>query len=109
MPDAAGYTKSTIEYSRDGILGFMWKATYADGSFDVWCSISRDGGKSFSRSLRVSHARSPGSLTTKGAGLDHVADLSMDKENIHMVWGDFRSGFLGTYYGRVAFTAFEFP
>jgi hypothetical protein len=32
----------------------------------------------------------------------------MDKENIHMVWGDFRTGFMGTWYGRVAFSAFEF-
>lgn len=74
----------------------------------LWVSISRDGGKTFSNSLQVSHAKSPGSLPVKGTGNDDISDLSMDKENIHMVWGDFRSGFMGTWYGRVQFSDFEF-
>jgi hypothetical protein len=108
-PEAINYTKAVIEYSREGVLGLMWKAVYADGSFDVWASISRDGGKSFSNSMRVSHAKSPGSLAVKGSGNDDISDLYMDKDSIHMVWGDYRSGFLGSWYGKVALSAFEFP
>jgi dienelactone hydrolase len=108
-PDAAKYVKPAFEYSRDGVLGLMWRAFYADNSYDIWCAISRDGGRTFSRSVRVSHAKSPGSLRTKGTGNDDISDLSMDKENIHVVWGDFRTGFMGTWYGRVPFAAFEFP
>ncbi len=33
----------------------------------------------------------------------------MDKENLHLVWGDSRSGFRGVWYGRVPFSAYEFP
>jgi hypothetical protein len=109
IPGAIGYTKSAFEYSREGVLGFMWKAVYADRSFDVWCSISRDGGKTFSSPLQVNHSKSPGSLAVKGTGNDDISDLSMDKENIHMIWGDFRSGFMASWYGRVPITAFEFP
>ena len=106
---ATSFTKPAFEFSRDGVIGLMWRADYADKSYDIWSSISRDGGKIFSNSLRVSHAKSPASLPVKGAGNDDHADLCMDKENIHMVWGDLRTGFMGTWYGRVAFSAFEFP
>lgn len=108
-PEAVRYFKSAFEYSRDGVLGLMWRAAYEDGSYDVWCSISRDGGKTFSNPVRVSHAKSPGSLPVKGTGNDDISDLSMDSENIHMVWGDLRPGFIGTFYGRVPFSAFEYP
>ena len=106
---ATSFTKPAFEFSRDGVIGLMWRADYADKSYDIWSSISRDGGKTFSNSLRVSHAKSPSSLPIKGAGNDDHADLCMDKEYIHMVWGDLRTGFMGTWYGRVAFSAFEFP
>jgi hypothetical protein len=39
---------------------------------------------------------------------DDIQDLSMDKENIHLVWGDSRAGFLGVWYGRVRLADFEF-
>jgi hypothetical protein len=47
-----------MEYSRTGMLALMWRAIYADGTYDIWSSLSRDGGKSFSQSVRVSHALS---------------------------------------------------
>jgi len=108
-PEAVNYAKTTMKYSRDGVLGLSWKAVYADRSFDVWASISRDGGKTFSNPLRVSRAKSPGSVPVKGGGNDDNSDIAFDKDNIHMVWGDFRSGFLGSWYGKVALSAFEFP
>jgi hypothetical protein len=39
---------------------------------------------------------------------DDIQDLSMDKESLHLVWGDSRAGFLGVWYGRVRFADFEF-
>jgi hypothetical protein len=109
-PDATSFTKPAFEFSRDGVIGLMWRAIYADRSYDIWASISKDSGKTFSKSLKVSHARSPASDPHRNSGLfgDDIQDLSMDKENIHMVWGDSRAGFLGVWYGRVRFADFEF-
>lgn len=107
-PGSASTTKEAFEYSRGGILGLMWRAIYPDQSYDIWASVSRDGGRTFTRSLRVSHARSPGSDPYRSAGRfgDDIQDLSMDATNMHLVWGDSRAGFQGVFYGRVPLAAF---
>jgi hypothetical protein len=109
VPDAVNFSKPAFEYSRDGVLGLIWRASYADGMYDVWAVISRDGGKSFVKPVRVSHAKSPAFDLYRNAGLfgDDIQDLSMDKSNLHVVWGDSRSGFQGVWYGRVPLSAFD--
>lgn len=107
-PGSASTSKQAFEYSREGILGVMWRAIYPDQSYDIWASISRDGGHSFRAPLRISHARSPGSNPLRNAGRfgDDIQDFSMDSTNMHMVWGDSRAGFQGVFYGRVPLSAF---
>ena len=104
-PGARNFVKPAFEYSRDGILGLMWRAIYPDNTYDIWSTISRDGGKTFSAPLRVSHEKSP-APSVRAAGNDDIQDLSMDKEGIHLVWGDYRSGFMATWYGHVPFSAY---
>lgn len=108
-PEATSNTKPWVAYSRDGVLGLMWRAIYADRTYDIWASISRDAGKSFTQALRISHGKSPaGDYYRNGGNFgDDIQDLSMDRENMHLVWGDYRSGFLGVWYGRVALSAFK--
>jgi len=107
-PGSVATTKQAFEYSRNGVLGLMWRAIYPDQSYDIWASISRDGGHSFSKSVRVSHARSPAFDPIRNAGHfgDDIQDFSMDAANMHMVWGDSRAGFQGVFYGRVPLSAF---
>jgi hypothetical protein len=109
-PRSVSTTKHAFEFSRDGVLGVMWRAIYPDQSYDIWAAISRDGGKTFSEPLRVSHARSPAFDPYRNAGRfgDDIQDFSMDRTNMHMVWGDSRAGFQGVFYGKVALSAFEF-
>ena len=109
VPEAVSFSKPAFEYSRDGVLGLIWRASYGDGSYDIWAVISRDAGKTFAKPVRVSHAKSPAFDRYRNAGLfgDDIQDLSMDKNNIHLVWGDSRSGFQGVWYGRVPFSAFD--
>jgi hypothetical protein len=106
---ATGVAKPWIAYSREGVLGLMWRATYPDRMYDIWAVISRDGGKTFSQALRVSHAKSPGPDYYRNGGNfgDDIQDLAMDKENMHLVWGDSRAGFQGVWYGRVALSSFQ--
>lgn len=107
-PGATRLTKPAFEYSRDGVLGLIWRAIYDDGSYDVWAAISRDGGFRFSPPQQISHARSPAYDTYRNAGLfgDDIQDLSMDAENLHLVWGDSRAGFQGVWYGRLELASF---
>lgn len=109
VPGATGVSKPRFEFSRDGVLGLMWRASYADGSYDIWASISRDGGRTFSRSLPISHAKSPGRnpLLNGGGFGDDIQDLSMDRTTMHLVWADSRTGFQGVWYGRIALAAFD--
>ena len=110
VSEAVGLAKPRLEFSRDGVLGLMWRAIYSDGTFDIWAVISRDSGKTYSKPLRVSHARSPARDAFRdGGGFgDDIQDLSMDKETLHLVWGDSRAGFQGVFYGKVRLSAFEF-
>lgn len=106
--NAVSLTKPSLEYSRKGVLALMWRAIYADGTYDIWSSVSRDGGGSFSAPVRVSHAVSPGMVPARNAGMfgDDLQHLAVDDQNVHMVWADSRAGFQGVWYGRVPLTAY---
>jgi hypothetical protein len=106
--NATSLTKPWIEYSRKGPLALMWRAIYADGTYDIWSSLSRDGGKSFSAAVRVSHAVSPSMVPARNAGMfgDDLQNLALDDQNVHMVWADSRAGFQGVWYGRVPLSAY---
>lgn len=108
-PEATRFNKPAFEYSRDGVVGLIWRAYYEDGFYDIWSSISTNGGTEWKAPVRVSHAKSPPYDVRRNAGLfgDDIQDLSMDGENIHLVWGDSRSGFQAVWYGRVPFSAFD--
>jgi hypothetical protein len=107
--NAVSLTKPSLEYSRKGVLALMWRAIYEDRTYDIWSSVSRDGGSIFSAPVRVSHAASPGMVPSRNAGMfgDDLQHLAVDDQNVHMVWADSRAGFQGVWYGRVALNAYE--
>ena len=107
---ATHLAKPWITYSPVGVLGLMWRAIYPDRSYDIWSSISKDGGHTFSDSLRVSHAVSPVANPYRNDGLfgDDIQDLVLDKDSAHLVWGDSRAGFQGIWYGSVPLAAYAF-
>lgn len=107
LPAGARFWQRAMKYSPKGDLGLIWKAMYADRSFDMWSSVSRDGGRTF-HTVRVSHAVSPPLIPERGNFLfgDDLSSLDLDSEYVHVVWGDNRAGFLGTWYGRVPLSAY---
>lgn len=49
-----------MDYGSSGVLGLMWKSTVTEGSgFEVFATISRDGGLHFARPVRISSKVSP--------------------------------------------------
>ncbi len=104
----ANFGHRAMKYSDEGILGLIWKATYPDRSFDVWSSVSKDNGRTF-KIIRVSHAVSPPYIIERGNFMfgDDLSSLDIDAESLHVVWGDNRTGFQGTWYGRVPLSAYD--
>jgi hypothetical protein len=93
---------SAMMYNTNGQLAILWRARYPDDSYDVWSSLSNDGGKTF-KSLRVSNTTSPAKSLKRGAFLNHEDywDLDMDKESVHFVYTGSQPGFLATWYARI--------
>ena len=104
----ANFGHRAMKYSAKGDLALMWKAMYADGSFDVWSSASRDGGSSF-KTVRISHAVSPPYIVERGNFMlgDDLSSVDVDETYLHAVWGDNRSGFEATWYGRIPLNSYK--
>jgi hypothetical protein len=107
VPDGANFGHRAMKYSAKGDLGLIWKAMYADRTYDVWSAVSRDSARTF-KTVRVSHSVSPPTNPERGNFMfgDDLSSVDLDGENLHVVWGDNRSGFLGTWYGRVPLSAY---
>lgn len=104
----ATFGHRAMKYSATtGVLALLWKATYPDRTYDFWSSASLDGGRTF-KTVRVSHAISPPTNLERGNfGFgDDLATIDVDAQFVHMVWGDNRSGFFGTWYGRVPLSVY---
>jgi hypothetical protein len=107
LPANASFGQHAIKYGPRGDLGLIWKQMYRDRSYDMWSSVSRDGGRSF-KTVRVSHAVSPTYNPERGNFMlgDDLSSMDIDSQYLHVVWGDNRSGFEGTWYGRVPLSAY---
>lgn len=118
VPVGARFGHRAMKYSAKGDLALIWKTMYSGdevvgtnsqmiGSFDVWSSLSRDGGRVF-KTVRVSHAVSPPYILERSNFLfgDDLSSVDVDDQYVHVVWGDNRSGFLGTWYGRIPLSAY---
>ena len=101
-------SKPWLSFSPKGVVATIWRSVHPDSSYDVYSTLSRDGGKSFSPALRISHASSPPLILSRGMlGFgDDISHVALDDNNVHMVWGDNRAGFLGSWYGRVPISAY---
>ena len=100
-----------MKFSPKGDLALFWlkqiRADYPAGGYDVWTAASRDGGKTF-KTVRLSRDISPVVSRERGNFLfgNDLSSMDVDGRFVHVVWGDNRTGFLGTWYGRVPLSAY---
>jgi hypothetical protein len=96
-----------MKFSAKGVLGIIWKAVYPDRRFELWSSVSKDRGRTFT-TVKISHASSPPYIPERSNFMfgDDLSSLDLDDTNLYAVWGDNRSGFLATWYGRVPLSAY---
>lgn len=108
LPSNANFGHLAMRYSPQGNLGLIWKAMYPDQSFDVWSAVSLDHARSF-KTVRVSHEISPTYNRIRGNFMfgDDLSSLDIDNQYLYVVWGDNRSGFEGTWFGKVPLNAYK--
>jgi hypothetical protein len=89
-----------VAYAPSGTLGAIWRTHHTSCCFDstdVWAVVSRNGGRSFVRPRRLSHASSP----FTGLLGDDYQSVVLDRSFLHTAWGDGRSGNVEAYYARL--------
>lgn len=106
----ATINRPDIAYSPRGELAVMWLAAKADQSYTAWSAVSHDGGSKFSQPLQVSTAPSPGRAAIKDRGNNwdgnDLSSIAVDNDFVHIVWGDGRAGFLGSWYARIPLASY---
>lgn len=107
LPPNATFGQRAMKYSPAGDLGLIWKAGYPDRSLDVWSAVSRDAARTF-KTVRVSHAISPPPILERSNFMfgDDLSSLDIDSQYLYVVWGEYRSGFQGTWFGKVPLSAY---
>jgi hypothetical protein len=109
VPNSMRYIKPAWRYSRDGVLGIVWKAVYpGDESFELWSAISKDAGKTFSNALKISHGRSLPRQYYRQSMNDDNDGVDMSKDDLFAIWGDSRAGFQGSWFGKVSLSSYQF-
>lgn len=109
VPQSVRYIKPAWKYSRNGVLGIVWKAVYpGDESFELWSVISKDAGKTFSAPLKISHGRSLPRQYYRESRNDDNDGIDMTKDDLFAIWGDTRAGFQGSWFGKVSLSSYQF-
>jgi hypothetical protein len=110
-PSGFGINRVTVNFGPTGALGVMWRQNYGTAAFpamgyvqpgpqDVFVAISADGGMSFADPVRLNTAASPPADPRTFFG-DDLSDLVLDAHHAYIVWGDWRSGELQTWFRKV--------
>lgn len=111
-PGGFGINRLAASFGPTGALGVMWRQNYGSAKFppmgyvqpgpqDVFVAISADGGATFADPIRVNTAASPPADPRTFFG-DDISDLVIDTHYAYVVWGDWRSGELQTWFRKVS-------
>jgi hypothetical protein len=111
-------------YSPTGEFGLMWRTYEADPKkpsasppimpYSVWAAISKDGGATFSKPLKVSKANSPAPNDDPNDSFSFVGDhgpsgIALDAYGgVYVVWADWTPGERAIFFSAINSTAFTF-
>ena len=119
------YYHAWATYSPKGVLGLVWRSRQpipgqaaagtgpaAGGGtplpYNVWAAISRDGGKTFSKPLKVSTADSPAPQGgTFGNNGDDYSGIALHGDYAYFGWADWRPGERQGFFRAIHLDAFK--
>lgn len=112
-----------VTYSPNGQFGLMWRTYERDSAkpqarppflpYSVWAVVSTDGGKTFSKPLKVSKANSPAPPNDPKDAFSFLGDhgpsgMALDgKGRAYVVWADWTSGERAITLAAVDIEAFK--
>jgi hypothetical protein len=113
-----------VAFSSKGEFGLMWRtrepdparpdATAQDLPYSVWAAVSRDGGATFSRPLKVSKTNSPPPPSDPEDAFRVTGDhgpsgMAIDGHGgVHVVWADWTPGERAIFLSSVDLSSFTF-
>ena len=113
-----------VGYSPKGDFGLMWRTYEPDPMkrgaapptmpYSVWAAVSKDGGATFSKPLKVSKANSPSPPDDPNDSFAFVGDhgpsgIALDGEGgVYVVWADWTPGERAIFFSAVNAKAFAF-
>jgi hypothetical protein len=99
--------KASIASSPSGKIGIMWRLRQLDLGYDVWATVSEDGGATFAKPLRISKINSLPEDPNHLAGGDDLSDIFMTDKYAYIAWDDWAPGDRQSMFGEVAILAFK--
>ena len=102
---APGTAKPWMEFGPTGNLGVMWRTLDGDMS-NVYSAVSFDGGRSFSKTLKVN--RLSFKYGYPGTGGDEWSRIMFDGSFVYVTWADARTGgSIDGIYARVPLSMYR--
>lgn len=114
-----------VAMSPGGLFGLMWRTYETEGAkagarppnmpWSVWSAISKDGGATFSKPLKVSKANSPAPPDDPNDAFSFVGDhgpsgMALDDAGgAYVVWADWSPGERAIFFSAINTAAFELP
>jgi hypothetical protein len=111
-----------VAFSPKGEFGLMWRTYEPDPAkpgvpaqqlpYSVWAAVSRDGGATFSKPLKVSKANSPAAPSDPDDAFRIVGDhgpsgMAIDGyDGVHVVWADWTPGERAIYLSSINMDSF---
>ena len=94
-------------FAADGTLAVIWRDRrngtgngYASAT-DTYYAISRDGGKTYEKNLRMTDSTAPYEKILDEAGNDFMS-AALTSDTLYAAWGDTRTGILQVYFAKTA-------
>lgn len=112
-----GKARAAMTYSADGTVGLMWRAYTAAASppcqicapFNVYVTVSRDGGSTWAKAIKVNTQPSPKPPPGFHDNADHYSDIAFGEDRVYVSWADSRPPERAAYIGEVKLSAFFHP
>jgi hypothetical protein len=96
-------TEPALAYGPTGDLGAAWRLVHPDGSYDSLATVSLDGGRTFTRAVRLTSTASPASAASLGD--DCQCFVYPDGATLWTAWGDNRTDNREVFYSKVYYRA----
>jgi hypothetical protein len=94
-------------FASDGTLAIIWRDRrngtgdgYASAT-DTYYAISRDGGRTYEKNLRMTDSTAPYEKILDEAGNDFMSAV-LASDTLYAAWGDTRTGILQVYFAKAA-------